>query len=74
MPQARALMQNSNDPDAFSSNGKWRAWLEAAVAEVASLPPGGQKTWALRGLASLLVGTPEAFKASRTAPARSPAA
>lgn len=54
---------NSPDSDAFSGNGTLHAALEAAVAEVASLPPGEQRSWALRGLASLLLDTPEAFKA-----------
>ena len=57
-------MQNPNDAATFSTDGKLYAQLVAAVSEVTALPPGGQRTWALRGLASLLMGTPESFKAS----------
>jgi hypothetical protein len=57
-------MQRPIEADAFSNNGKLHATLMAAVADVASLPPGETRTWAVRGLASLLLGQPEAFTAA----------
>ena len=57
-------MQNPTDAGAFSTDGQLYAQLEAAVSEVTAMPPGEQRTWALRGLASLLLGTPESFKAA----------
>ena len=55
-------MQTPSDAGAFSTEGKLCAQLTSAVAEAASMPEGEQRTWALRGLASLLVGSPETFR------------
>jgi len=57
-------MQTPSDASAYSIDGKLYAQLASAALEAASLPEGEQKAWTLRGLASLLVGTPETFRAA----------
>jgi hypothetical protein len=57
-------MQSPNDAETFATDGQLYAQLVAAISEVTALPSGEQRTWALRGLASLLLGTPESFKAT----------
>jgi hypothetical protein len=57
-------MQNRTDAGAFSLDEQLYAQLEAAVSEITALPPGEQRTWAFRGLASLLLGTPDHFQAA----------
>ena len=57
-------MEHPKEADAYAVGGQVHTALQRAVAEVASMPEGEQRLWALRGIASLLVGTPEAFKAA----------
>jgi hypothetical protein len=57
-------MQTPGDASAYSIDGKLYAQLASAAAEAASLPEGEQRTWALRGVASFLVGSPETFRAA----------
>ena len=57
-------MQTPSDAGAYSIDGKLYAQLASAAVEAASLPEGEQRIWTLRGLASLLVGSPETFRAA----------
>lgn len=41
---------------AFAVDGQLHAVLKVAIAEIASMPQGEKRTWALRGVASLLLG------------------
>ena len=57
-------MEVPNEADALMVNGQLHTALKAAVTDIALMPPGEQRTWALRGVASMLMGTPENFKAA----------
>ena len=57
-------MQTPSDANAYSIDEKLYAQLASAALEAASLPEGEQKVWTLRGLASLLVGSPKTFRAA----------
>jgi hypothetical protein len=57
-------MQNPSEDSTYSIDGRLYAQLASAAAEAASLPEGAQRALALRGLASLLIGSPETFRVS----------
>jgi hypothetical protein len=57
-------MTELNQAEAQAVGGHLHTTLSAAVADLASMPPGEQRTWALRGLATLLMDKPESFKAA----------
>lgn len=57
-------MEYPNEADAFQVGGHLHTALTLAVADIVSMPEGEQRTWALRGVASLLMGKPEPFKAT----------
>lgn len=56
-------MNTPNAADAYRVGGPVHQALTAALSDVSSMPPGEQRTWALRGLASLLLDAPEALRA-----------
>jgi len=57
-------MEHPKESDAFSVGGELHTALLAGVAEIALMPEGEQRAWALRGVASMLIETPESFKAA----------
>jgi Protein of unknown function len=57
-------MEYPNDADAYQVGGHLHTALTLAIADIASMPEGEQRTWALRGVASLLMGIPETLKAT----------
>jgi hypothetical protein len=57
-------MKSPAEVEAYAVGGQLHTMLGAAVADLASMPPGDQRTWALRGVATLLMDTPESFKAA----------
>ena len=57
-------MEFPNEADAFAVNGQLHTMLKAALSDIALMPPGEQRTWALRGIASMLMGKPETLKAA----------
>ena len=57
-------MKSPAEVEAYAVGGQLHTMLSAAVADLASMPPGDQRSWALRGVATLLVDKPESFKAA----------
>jgi hypothetical protein len=51
-----------NESDFYAVDGQLHTALKLAVAGAASIENDERRAWALRGIASLLVGTPETFK------------
>ena len=57
-------MQQPKTRDPFAADGELHTALSTAAMEIASMREGEQRTWALRGLATLLIGAPDTFRAS----------
>ena len=57
-------MKSQTEAGAYAVGGQLHTALSAAVADLASMPPGDRRTWALRGVATLLMDKPESFKAA----------
>ena len=57
-------MEASNDSDPFVVDGQLHTALKVALDDIALMPQSEQRTLALRGIASMLMGTPETFKAA----------
>lgn len=60
--KVRSQMEVPNGADAV--NVQLHTALKAAVADITSMPPGEQRTWALCGIATMLMGKPENIKAA----------
>lgn len=57
-------MERPSAADVFSTDSAVHRTLMVAVDDLVSMPQSEQRAWALRGLASLLMGSPEALRAA----------